>query len=306
MAEALVRRCAACEVNADKCYFALGKQDPRKGWVIGKDGWQYPGEYLCGAPSCQKMGGHGTSSRAKVKAEPTVKPTIAKVPASSCKGKAALPGSVAATTVAATEAAVLAVKTGVDAAAAEAAAAAAEAAAAVAEGTTGLVTTASTLRQKATKLASQEASHQAAAATRLEAAKVAARAAAKRDASKPAARAIPMASSSTASSSTASSSTVSSTVGGGACALPPAVAHERPPTDYEVRASVQKAMERQAVAQAPHVTKRAAMAAAGCFHSETLKCSRCCPDPAVFCVTCGHVLHMCEGHLGESRVLRKR
>ena len=300
MAEAVERRCAAREVNEDKCYFALGKQDPKKGWVKGKDGWQYPGEYLCGAPSCQKMGGHGTASRAKVKAEPTVKPTIAKVPAASCKGKPALSGSVAAATVAATEAAVLAVKTGVEAAAVE------EAAAAVAEGTTGLVTAAATLRQKATKLASQEASHQAAAATRLEAAKVAARAAAKRDASKPAARAMPMASSSTASSSTASSSTVSSTVGGGACALPPAVAHERPPTDYEVRASVQKAMERQAVAQAPHVTKRAAMAAAGCFHSETLKCSRCCPDPAVFCVTCGHVLHMCEGHLGESRVLRKR
>ena len=31
MAEELVRICAACEVNADKCYYALGKQDPKKG-----------------------------------------------------------------------------------------------------------------------------------------------------------------------------------------------------------------------------------------------------------------------------------
>ena len=290
MAEAVERRCAAREVNEDKCYFALGKQDPKKGWVKGKDGWQYPGEYLCGAPSCQKMGGHGTASRAKVKAEPTVKPTIAKVPAASCKGKPALSGSVAAATVAATEAAVLAVKTGVEAAAVE------EAAAAVAEGTTGLVTAAATLRQKATKLASQAASHQATAATRLEAAKVASRAAATRDATKPAACAVP----------TASSSSTSSTVGGSACALLPAAAHARPPTDDEVRASVQAVIERQAVAQAPLVAKRAAMTAAGCFHSETLSCSRCCPDPAVFCQTCGYVLHLCEGHLGESRVLRER
>ena len=58
MAKEVVRICAAREVNAAKCYYALGKQDSKKGF-------EFPGKYLCGAPSCQKLGGHGVNSRAK-------------------------------------------------------------------------------------------------------------------------------------------------------------------------------------------------------------------------------------------------
>ena len=320
-----MRRCAACEVNADKCYFALGKQDPKKGWVKGKDGWQFTGEYLCGAPSCQKMGGHGTASRAKVKAElalPTVaKSTVAKSPiVSANKGKAA-PGSMAA----ATEAALLAVKTGVEAAAAEAAAEAAEAAAAAAEGTPGLLTAAAKLRQNATKLASKDTSQRATAAARLEDAKVAARAAAKLDAAKAAARVAAPTSSqeggdaastvdrakalptvSSRGMAICSTASTTSAVGATACSSTPVAARARPPTDEEVRAAVQKSMEQEAAAQARVVAHRAAMNAVGCVHPEALSCNRCRPDPTKFCQTCGRVLQLCEGHLGAGRVLRKR
>ena len=87
MAEELVRICAACEVNADKCYYALGRQDPKKGWVKGKEGFQFVSQYLCGAPSCQKLGGHGVKSRAKGTQAPAAAPAVAAAPAKTAGGK---------------------------------------------------------------------------------------------------------------------------------------------------------------------------------------------------------------------------
>ena len=68
--QGVVRVCAAREENAAMCYYVLGTMDPKKGWVKGKAGFQFVDQYLCGAPSCRKKGGHGVKSRAKVAGAP--------------------------------------------------------------------------------------------------------------------------------------------------------------------------------------------------------------------------------------------
>ena len=81
------------------CYYALGKQDPKKGWVKGKQGWQFPDQYLCGAPSCQKLGGHGIKSRAKAAEPKAAAPAVASAKTGSKgSGKQTANSTTAATT----------------------------------------------------------------------------------------------------------------------------------------------------------------------------------------------------------------